>query len=112
MSCHWEGALSDERTGLSFVRVCQQYYVNCHYVHLFTFYMFYMITIYEYIQGLRQSGLSTAYFAIFLVASLLRQSRHLNGRMLDRRQVYASCIFCDALRLVQWCGHFHYHDCV
>jgi hypothetical protein len=32
LSCPWEVALSDERTGLSFVRVSQQYCTNCHYV--------------------------------------------------------------------------------
>jgi hypothetical protein len=65
------GALSDERTGLSFVRaiVCS----NTSFVKIykiFTFYMLNMIkTPIQYIQGLCQSRLSTADYAIFLVAS-------------------------------------------
>jgi hypothetical protein len=41
----------------------------------------------KYIQDLGQSRLSTVDFALFLEASLERQSSHLNGRMHDRRQV-------------------------
>jgi hypothetical protein len=49
LSCPWEGVLSDERTGLSFVSVSQQYYVNCHYVHLiYTLYVLHDYTIYTW----------------------------------------------------------------
>jgi hypothetical protein len=89
LSCPWEGALSDERTGLPFVRVSQQYYVNCHYIQFlhFTCFISYWIHM-EYIQGLCQSGLSTTDYALFLVTfARTTQSSHLNDRMLDRRQV-------------------------
>jgi hypothetical protein len=65
------GALSDEKTGLSFVRVsvCS----NTSFVRIykiFTLYMLDMIKIHkQYIQGLCQSRLSTADYALFLVAS-------------------------------------------
>jgi hypothetical protein len=40
----------------------------------------------KYIQGLCQSRLSTANYALFLVASLQLKSSHFNGRMLDSRE--------------------------
>jgi hypothetical protein len=59
---------SDERTGLSFVRFSQQYYVNCHYEQFF-FLHFTCFTCFgrhmEYMQGFCQSGLSTAHDALF-----------------------------------------------
>jgi hypothetical protein len=42
----------------------------------------------------------------------LGQSSHLNGRMLNRRQVQASYISCVGVRLVQSCERLHFHDFV
>jgi hypothetical protein len=70
LSCPWEGALSDKRTGLWFVSqsaVLGQLSV-CTFLH-FTCVTCYCIHI-QYIRGLCQSGLSTTDCALFLVASL------------------------------------------
>jgi hypothetical protein len=64
-------ALSDERMGLLFVRViiCSNMSFVISY-KIFIFYMIYMFKIHmQYMQGLCQSGLRTADYALFLVAS-------------------------------------------
>jgi hypothetical protein len=70
LPCPWEGALSDEMTGLSFVSqsaVLGQLSVCT----IFTFYMCHkLLNTYTIVQDLCQSGLSTADYALFLVASL------------------------------------------
>jgi hypothetical protein len=43
---------------------------------------------------------------------LQRQISHLNGRRIDRRQVWASHIFSVWLRLVLYCDYVHSHDYV
>jgi hypothetical protein len=70
------GSHSDERTGLSFVRVivCS----NTSFIRIykvFTYYMLDKIEIHiQYIQGLCQSRFSTADYALFLVASATRDT--------------------------------------
>jgi hypothetical protein len=49
----------------------QQYSVNCQYVQLFTFYLLLTVCIYIIHKGLCQSRLSTADYALFLVASAI-----------------------------------------
>jgi hypothetical protein len=107
----WGGAFSDERTGLSCVRVGQQWLVGCQYIQLYIFYMLYM-RYYEnkiqYIQGLCHSGPGTADYALFVPAfATTADLRHLIGRMLDSRKVKAPYISYGLLRLVQCCKHFH-----
>jgi hypothetical protein len=87
LSCPWESALSDERTGLSFVSqsaVLGQLSVCT----IFTFYMCHMLlnthTIYT-----RPLSVRAQYSRLCPISGsfAIRQSSHLNGRMLDRRQV-------------------------
>jgi hypothetical protein len=66
----------------------------------------------QYVQGLCQSRFSTADYALFLVASLQRQSSNLNGPALDRRHVKDSYTFYVGLRLVQYCENFRLRDFV
>jgi hypothetical protein len=80
-------ALSDERSGLSPVSHCQQYLVHCQ-----KFNMIYIVYVtcfmyMQYILYLCQHRLSTADHAKTSVATLQQESRHLEGRTLDRRQV-------------------------
>jgi hypothetical protein len=82
------GALSDERSGLSFVSQ-SSVFVSI-YIHIYTVYLQNITEIVfnvQYVQGLCQSRISTADYALLLVTFATTQSRHLNGRMLDRRQV-------------------------
>jgi hypothetical protein len=52
------------------------------------FHMLLQVNTYTiYIQGLCQSRLSTADYALFLVAFATTATSHLNGRMPDYRQV-------------------------
>jgi hypothetical protein len=67
-----------------------------------------IFTIYT---GLVQSRLCTADYALLTGYLVYHGSlRHLNSRTHDRRQVWASYIFCVGSRLVQCCEHFHFHD--
>jgi hypothetical protein len=76
------GALSDERSGLSFVFLCL---VICHYLHqIFTFSNLYTINIKLQSVPFEYSRLrSASYFG----SNILQESRQLNGRIDDRRQV-------------------------
>jgi hypothetical protein len=66
------GALSDDRTGLSFVKVIVYSNTSCHNVQ--DIYILHIIhankcMYIQYIQDLCQSGLSTADYALFVVVS-------------------------------------------
>jgi hypothetical protein len=60
------GALSDETSGLSFARQSLQYLVVFQYVHKYLHLIY--LTYKVYIQDLCQSGLSTANYALFIIA--------------------------------------------
>jgi hypothetical protein len=67
--------------------------------------------IYTIYTGLFQSRLRTADYVLLTSFLVYHGSfRHLNSRTRDRRQVWASYIFCVGSRLVQCCEHFHFHD--
>jgi hypothetical protein len=76
-----------------------------------TFYMFDMLTIrYSIYKASVSPGPVQQIMPYFQYFRYHVSLRHLNGRMLDRRQVWASYICCGWLRLVLGCEHFHCND--
>jgi hypothetical protein len=81
----YSGALSDERSGLSFVSHSLKSLSIC--TWNFTFYVFNMRNICNVYTSPCQCRLGTADYALLIVDKPPRQSRHLNVRNCDRRQV-------------------------
>jgi hypothetical protein len=85
-------------------------------VIMYNFYILHVSRVLEYIWNIYKASVSPGsvqqIMPYFWKLSLQQQSSHLNGRMLGRRQVLASCIFCDGFRFVQWCKQFRYHNFV
>jgi hypothetical protein len=81
------------------------------YIKLKIYIVLHTFTIFTIFTGLVQSRLCTADYAL-LTSNLVYHGsfRHLNSRTHDRRQIWASCIFCVGPRLVQCNEHFHFHD--
>jgi hypothetical protein len=101
LSCLFWGALSDERSGLSCVSLCLwslQWSVTIYKIFTFKLQIHKVLNTFtksikyiQYIQGLVQSRLCTADYALFTSYLVYHTSlRHLNSRTHDRRQVWAS----------------------
>jgi hypothetical protein len=83
----------------------------CQYVHEYIqFYMFDVILYIRYIQGLRQSRLGTAYYALLVIAQVTTPIQTLQRTCTWPPPSLSLFYFYDGFRLVHCCERFPYHD--
>jgi hypothetical protein len=92
--------------GLSLINVLG-FSWSVHFAHITRYWKFFLS---HYTQVLCQYRLYIAEHAYLAYLMIQRQLSHLNGRKLDHRQVYPTCIFYVWLRLVLYSEYVHSND--
>jgi hypothetical protein len=103
--CHVSVFVIEVYNSLVYLQQCLHSIKHLHVLHTFK------INYNNIYTDLVRSRLCTADYALLTSYLVYHGSlRHLDSRTHDRRQVWASYIFCVGPRLVQWNEHFHIHD--